>query len=72
MNTPERAHELYQTMVGKTGKFTIEFNNMMTYEIPSLSNGTHHWDHEARKGHAELHTKRGKILFEFSQVKKIK
>ena len=72
MNESKKAHEHYKKMIGMTGKFTVEFHNFSTYEIPTLNGGTIHWDEATGTGHAELQTKSGKILFDFTQVKKVK
>lgn len=71
MNESTKAHQLYQKMVNMKGKFKIEFHNLSTYEVHTLAGATHHWDESTGIGKAELETKRGKILFEFSQVKNI-
>ncbi len=72
MNESTEAYKQYQKMIGMKGKFTIEFHNLMSYSGVSLEGGKHHWDEETGKGTAELETKSGRILFDFTQVKKIK
>lgn len=72
MNTPAKSHELYKKMIGMKGKFTIVFINLTKYEGATLEDAIYHWDEETQSGTAEIHTRLGKIHFNFNQVAKIK
>jgi hypothetical protein len=71
MNESTKAREFYHKMLGMKGKFTIEFHNLSTYAGATLEGAIHHWDEATGTGKAEVHTRAGKILFDFSQVKNI-
>jgi len=72
MNESTKAYEHYQKMISMPGKFSIEFHNFSKYDNVTLEGAKHNWDTEKGVGTAELQTKSGRILFDFTQVKKIK
>jgi hypothetical protein len=71
MNNSDKAHELYKKMISMNGKFTILFHNLNKYKGTTLVEGSCTWDEKTKSGTAEIITEKGKIKFDFTQVKKI-